>query len=112
MHVLPFLGASSIIVTSGVTASGPPAQAMLDRRSDLAPPMRVEAGGTPIDTEEGHAAPFVGDFDGDGIRDLLVGQYGEGKLWIFHNSGTNVKPVLDAGKLFKEGLPDGRVPSG
>src|SRR5688572_2388674 len=29
---------------------------------ELAPPVRIEAAGRPIDTEVGHAAPFVGDF--------------------------------------------------
>jgi hypothetical protein len=112
MRVLPFLSAASLAATSTVS---PPFRFALPTQSpsaELWPPVRLEAGGKPIDTEEGHAAPFVGDFDGDGTRDLLVGQYGEGKLWIFHNSGTNAKPVLDAGKLFKEGSPDGRVPSG
>ncbi len=37
------------------------------------PPVRLEAGGKVIDTDIGRAAPFVGDFDGDGVNDLLVG---------------------------------------
>ena len=42
---------------------------------ELAPPVRLEAAGAVIDTPTiGHAAPFVGDFDGDGVKDLLVGQ--------------------------------------
>jgi hypothetical protein len=40
---------------------------------ELAPPVRLEAAGQVIDTEIGHAAPFVTDFDGDGVQDLLVG---------------------------------------
>jgi len=79
---------------------------------DLAPPVRLEAGGKPIDTEVGHAAPFVCDWDGDGIRDLLVGQFGGGILWIFHNEGTNAQPKLAAGVKFKQGAKDGVVPSG
>ncbi|HET6164471.1 MAG TPA: hypothetical protein VFG37_12440, partial [Planctomycetota bacterium] len=46
------------------------------KTSPLLPPVRIEAGGAPIDTEIGHAAPFVGDFDEDGVNDLLVGQFG------------------------------------
>ena len=79
---------------------------------ELSPPVRIEAGGKPIDTDVGHAAPFVGDFDGDGVNDLLVGQFGEGILWIYRNEGTNAKPKLTAGVKFKEGKPDGRVPTG
>ena len=79
---------------------------------DLEPPVRIEAAGKPIDTEIGHAAPFVCDFDGDGLKDLLVGQFGQGLLWIYRNEGTNTEPRLAAGIKFKDGAEDGRVPSG
>ena len=79
---------------------------------DLAPPVRLEAAGKPIDTNIGHAAPFVCDFDGDGVKDLLVGQFGEGILWIYRNEGTNSQPKLAPGVKFKQGKDDGRVPSG
>ncbi len=80
--------------------------------SEFLPPVRLEAAGKPIDTAVGHAAPFVGDFDGDGVRDLLVGQFGDGILWIYRNVGTNARPKLAAGVKFKNGNPDGRVPTG
>jgi hypothetical protein len=79
---------------------------------ELLPPVRLEAAGKPIDTHIGHAAPFVGDFDGDGVRDLLVGQFGDGILWIYRNQGTNAAPRLAAGVKFKDGKEDGRVPTG
>lgn len=79
---------------------------------ELAPPVRIEAAGKPIDTEIGHAAPFVGDFDGDGVRDLLVGQFGSGILWIYRNKGTNDRPKLAAGMKFQDGREEGRVPTG
>ena len=75
-------------------------------------PVRIEADGAAIDTDVGHAAPFVTDFDGDGVQDLLVGQFGEGLLWIYHNEGTDASPKLAAGKKFKGENKDGRVPSG
>ncbi|SVD51510.1 uncharacterized protein METZ01_LOCUS404364, partial [marine metagenome] len=40
----------------------------------FATPVRIEANGKPIDVTTGHAAPYVYDFDGDGTRDLLVGE--------------------------------------
>ena len=79
---------------------------------ELAPPVRLEAGGRPIDTDAGHAAPWVADFDGDGVQDLLVGQFGDGILWICRNEGTDARPRLAAPEKFKQGKEDGRVPSG
>jgi hypothetical protein len=84
--------------------------------NELTPPVRLEAGGKPIDTETGHAATFAYDWDGDGVKDLLVGQFGGGadggSLLIFRNEGTNALPKLAAGVKFKQGTTDGTVPSG
>jgi hypothetical protein len=95
------------VVLLSLNASNAPALG-----DDLAPPVRLEAGGKPIDTEIGHAAPFVCDWDGDGVRDLLVGQFGGGILTIYRNEGTNALPKLAAGVKFKQGAKDGTVPSG
>jgi hypothetical protein len=86
--------------------------ANIARGAEFEGPVRLEADGKAIDTDVGHAAPFVCDFDADGVQDLLVGQFGEGLLWIYHNEGTNSNPKLAAGVKFKDGKEDGRVPSG
>jgi VCBS repeat protein len=80
--------------------------------SELLPPFRVEAKGGSIDVDIGHSAPWVTDFDGDGIADLLVGQFGEGKLRIYRNKGTKTEPKFDSFALFQAGGSDGKVPSG
>ena len=80
--------------------------------AEFADPVRLQAGGMDIDTEIGHAAPWVTDWNGDGVRDLLVGQFGKGQLWIFRNKGTDTAPSFAKGQLFKEGRPEGTVPTG
>jgi len=55
-------------------------------------PFRLQADGQPIDVDVGHAAPYVHDFDGDGVRDLLVGQFGQGRLRVYKNLGSDKAP--------------------
>ena len=108
-----------VLLASGLPdAAHPPAKRSKEPRARpavsyrFAPPVRLEAAGKPIDTEVGHAAPLVVDFDGDGKNDLLVGQFGDGLLWFYKNIGTNARPKYAAGVKFKGGRPDGRVPTG
>jgi len=75
-------------------------------------PVRLEAGGQPITTDIGHSAPYVYDFDGDGVRDLLVGQFGEGKLRIYRNIGTNDRPRYAKHEWFKADGKIATVPAG
>jgi hypothetical protein len=83
-----------------------------DPAQELMPPVRLEADGKPIDTDVGHAALFVCDFDHDGKLDLLVGQFGDGILWTYRNIGTSAEPKFAAGIKFQAGGEDGRVPTG
>ena len=72
-------------------------------------PIQLTAGGKPIDVQRtGHSAPFVGDFDGDGLNDLLVGEFHEGRLRIFRNVGSNQMPKFESYKWFKTGAELGR----
>ncbi len=79
---------------------------------DLLPPFRVEANGRPIDMEVGNAAPFVTDFDGDGVFDLMLGQRGECKLRIFRNLGSQKEPKFGVSAFFKAGGVDASLPGG
>ncbi|MCX6641738.1 MAG: VCBS repeat-containing protein [bacterium] len=38
--------------------------------------------------------PNCGDWDGDGIKDLMVGSYTGGYIYYYHNTGTNLSPVF------------------
>jgi hypothetical protein len=80
---------------------------------ELRPPIHVTAEGKPIDVErDGHAAPFFGDIDGDGCRDLLVGEFYQGRLRIYRNVGTDREPRFDESTWFQAGTELGRVPTG
>jgi hypothetical protein len=76
------------------------------------PPFRVRDANGFIDVDTGHAAPLVVDFDGDGVPDLLVGQYGEGKLRVYKNVGTPSAPRFDSFAWLKAGEKEARIPSG
>jgi hypothetical protein len=82
-------------------------------KDELAPPFKVEVAGKPLDVEGvGYAAPFVADFDGDRVKDLLVGQFTDGKLRVYRNEGTDEKPKFAKFTWFLDGKPEGRVPTG
>ena len=75
-------------------------------------PFRIRDGQSFIDVDVGHAAPLMVDFDGDGVPDLLVGQFGEGKLRLYKNLGTAKAPRFDGFTWFKAGEQVGKIPSG
>jgi hypothetical protein len=80
---------------------------------ELRPPVPVLVDGKPLDVgRDGHSAPFVGDFDGDGKRDLLVGQYDEGRLRVYRNRGDNGRPRFQDFTWFEADGQPGRVPEG
>jgi hypothetical protein len=81
------------------------------RAQEFEKPVRLEAGGRPVDTDIGHAHPLLYDIDRDGKRDLLVGQFGEGKLRIHKNIGTNEAPKFAEHTWFKAGGEIATVPA-
>jgi len=57
--------------------------------------VKVTADGKPIDVNIGHLVPCSVDWDNDGKKDLLVGQFEGGKIRLYLNQGTNEAPVLN-----------------
>ena len=56
--------------------------------ADFQKPQLLEAAGEPIQVESpGYAAPCWEDVDGDGLKDLVVGQFNGGKIQVFRNEG-------------------------
>ena len=98
-----------VLVLIGLT--GGLSAVMAEPKDELLPPVKIMAGGKRIDTDLGHAAPFLVDLDGKGVKHLLVGQFGEGKLAIYRNIGTNKEPKFDKKEWFQGGAVIGRVPA-
>lgn len=81
-------------------------------QTDLQAPFKVKADGQAIDVTVGHAAPYFVDFDGDGLEDLLVGQFGQGQLRIYRNVGKTGAPAFGSFDMFKAGGVIGKIPAG
>ena len=75
-------------------------------------PFRVMDGESWINVEIGHAAPLMLDWDGDALDDLLVGQFGEGRLRIYMNRGRKDAPRFSGFSWFETKAGLGTIPSG
>ena len=80
--------------------------------ASLSKPRLVRVDGKPIDVEVGHAAPLMRDWDGDGTPDLLVGQFGNGRLRIYPNEAKDGKPELGEHVWGKSEKAKMKVPTG
>lgn len=86
------------LFVSGTTLSG----------AEFEPPVRMTAGGKVIRVESpGFAAPCWADIDRDGDKDLLVGQFWEGKIQVFKNTGNG---ELSAGTWLEAGGTAAEIP--
>ena len=77
------------------------AWAAAEEPTALAKPVRLLADSKVIDCSEafGHAGPCIADVDGDGLPDLVVGDF-SGFFRFYKNVGTKAKPVYtDKGRL-------------
>ncbi|MBS1723285.1 MAG: hypothetical protein JSS66_10070 [Armatimonadetes bacterium] len=79
---------------------------------DLSDPVRLKASDQFIDVQHGHAHPFLADMDGDGKRDLIVGQFQDGKARVYKNYATDNTPVYKDFTWFKAGGVQATVPYG
>jgi hypothetical protein len=74
-------------------------------------PLRLEADGKVIDNGPswGHCGPWLEDVNGDGVRDLIVGDF-SGLFHVYYNKGTDRAPRYAAGVNLQAGGTDAKVP--
>ena len=117
MHVLLLAGLLTAIVTSFTVARAGSSPAAKDgapsvRERSFASPIRLHDGDAPINVDIGHAHPLVIDWTGNGTFDLLVGQFGQGKLRLYRNQGTNDSPRFSGFEYVRAGGVDAQIPAG
>jgi hypothetical protein len=90
---------STLLTLSGVAIAS---------AAEFQPPVRLEADGTAVRVESpGWAAPCWADIDGDGKKDLLVGQFNQGKIRVYKNLGGG---KLAAGAWLQADGIDAEIP--
>ncbi|HEX5443997.1 MAG TPA: hypothetical protein VFW87_09225 [Pirellulales bacterium] len=74
-------------------------------------PRQLAAGDGIIDSGAswGHSSPWVEDIDGDGVRDLVVGDF-SGLFRYYRNQGTDGEPRYAAPVNLQAGGVDAKVP--
>jgi hypothetical protein len=74
--------------------------------------VRLEADGTAIDIDIGHLVPCATDWNADGKKDLIVGQFSGGKIRLYLNHGTDSAPVFKDFEYLKAGGKEISLPAG
>lgn len=70
------------------------------------PATYIYAGSSPIDVTW-YGSPFYYDWDGDGVKDLVTGQYTSGYVRFYKNIGTDTNPQF--GSTFEYLSADGSL---
>ncbi|MBM4034258.1 MAG: hypothetical protein FJ291_21125 [Planctomycetes bacterium] len=74
--------------------------------------VRLEADGKAIDVEVGHLVPCALDWNGDGKKDLVVGQFAGGKIRLYLNQGTDAAPAFKDSSFLQAGSKEISLPCG
>ncbi len=74
--------------------------------SDFQQGVMLKAADEFIDVKVGHLVPHVTDWNNDGKKDMIMGQFSGGSITLFKNIGTDEAPVFGEGeKLHAGGKP-------
>jgi hypothetical protein len=69
------------------------------KNSDFRQGIRLQAADEIIDIKVGHLVPQVVDWNNDGKKDMLVGQFSGGTINLYLNIGTDEAPVFGEGEI-------------
>ncbi len=61
----------------------------------LSSPEPLMCGSEPLRVDY-HSSPFFGDWDGDGLGDLMVGQFDDGRIALYPNTGSAQQPQYES----------------
>lgn len=101
MRILTWISALSILIPVLATADIP----------SFLPAELLECDGVRLDVGS-YAAPLAVDWDGDGRKDLICGQYDQGRIRFYPNVGTDDAPVFMAWNYLMAGAVPISVPYG
>jgi hypothetical protein len=64
------------------------------REPQLQEGVLIQAAQQAIAVPIGHLVPCAADWNGDGKKDLILGQFREGAIRLYVNQGTNAAPIF------------------
>jgi len=74
--------------------------------------VKLKANDAAIDVNIGHLVPCVTDWNGDGNKDLIVGQFDGGRMRLYLNYGTDSDPKFKDFTYLRAGNMEIRLPAG
>ena len=74
-------------------------------------PELINDNGTPIDVGY-YGAPTMYDWNNDGAKDLVLGQFDSGRVRLYLNQGPDTAPAFNGYTFFQSGGGDIVLPSG
>ena len=74
--------------------------------------IKLTTGEEPIDIRIGHLVPTIADWNNDGKKDMIVGQFAGGKINLYLNQGTDELPKFGEPIFLKAGGEEVSLPAG
>ncbi len=100
---------ATLTLFSALLLCASPAEAKAPK--GFAEPIRLRAGDGFMKAERGYATPCLADIDGDGTKELLVGQFQDGKIRIYEPTpGDQTGTRYDEGRWLEAGGKIAEVP--